>query len=92
MDPQSARGLGNVVAAVGKNTMDVLPFGLCQGWNRDFFFGRWHFDLDPPAFERIEDIIEIGGFGKKIHCAEFDRVDGSGDAPESGEDQDSDFG
>ena len=87
MDPQATRSLRDVVAAVGKHAMDVLPFGLCQRRDRYFLVGLGHLDLGTPAFEGVEDVVDIGRFGKKIHRAEFDRVDGRGDAAEPRQDQ-----
>lgn len=91
MDPQATRRLRDVVAAVGKNAMDVLPFSLSQRWHGYFLVGHGHFDLGTPAFEGVEDVVDIGRFGKEIHRSEFDRIDGRGDAAEPREDQHADF-
>ena len=87
MDPQPTRGLRDVVAAVGKYAMDVLPFGLSQRRHGYFLVGLGHFDLGPPAFEGVEDVVDIGRLGKKIHRSELDRVDGRCDAAEPRKDQ-----
>ena len=87
MDPQPTRGLRDVVAAVGKYAMDVLPFGLSQRRHGYFLVGLGHFDLGTPAFEGVEDVVDIGRLGKKIHRSEFDRVDGRCDAAEPRKDQ-----
>lgn len=91
MDPQPPRRLRDVVAAVGKYAMDVLPFGLSQRRHGYFLVGLGHFDLGTPAFEGVEDVVDIGRFGKKIHRSEFDRVDGRSDAAEPRKDQHADF-
>jgi hypothetical protein len=92
MDSESSRSFGDVLVAIRKNPVDMLPFGLSQSWDRDFLIRLHGFDLGAPSTECREDIVGIGRFWEKINRSKPNGVYGGCDAPKAGKNQDLDVG
>jgi len=69
MNPQPASGLGNILVAVGENSVDMLPFRLSESRNGDLFIRFGCFDFCASAFERTEYVIGVGWLRQKVNSA-----------------------
>ncbi len=63
---QASSGFGDVASAIGQHAMDVFPFGLSEGGDRDLFFGLRDLNLGTNAGEGIQDVIGIRWLGQKV--------------------------
>ena len=84
MDPEPSRSFRDVVAAVREHSMDVLPFGLGQRRNGNFFVCLRHIHLGTTPFKGRQDVVHVGRLWQKIDRAQLDRVDRRRNAPKPG--------
>ena len=67
MNPEPTGRLGNVVTAVGENSMNVFPLGLSKRGHRDLVVALRHFNVGPSPLESSQDIVDISRLGKKVN-------------------------
>lgn len=83
VDAETPSGLGDISFAIGEYAMDMFPFGLSEGGDRDCGFVFINLNLRASFLEGVEDIVGIGGFGEKVGRAQANGIDGCGDASEA---------
>ena len=84
VNSQSASGLRNVLIAVGENTVNMLPFRLSEGRNRNLFVGFGRFDFCTATLECTQYVIGIGWLREKVNSSKPNSVDRGSDASETG--------
>lgn len=67
--------------------MDVLPFGLCQGWDQNLVIAFHNLNLCPAPLEGVQDVIRICGLGQKIDGSQSNGINGCRDTSETGKNQ-----